>query len=332
MSSNQQHSLATHSAGTLTATVSIVVHQQPLPAALRLVLDGRQLLDNALRDIGKGNLVDTIGEVREVVKQACCADTDLALASIALCHEGRYSIAHAVSTAIICDRLARSIGYAEYELDALMNAALTMNASVMDIMDEYQSIGAPLTPAQRTLINNHPKSTFDLLRSTGVDDATWLEAVLYHHEAHDGTGYPLGRRGEDIPHLCRVMHIADLFCARVTARAYRPALAGAPALRGLLLDRGHGISANIAAHLIHIVGLYPPGTLVRLGNGDIGVVTHTSSHPGTPTVAVLQSSEGIPLRHPEFRDTGHSDFRIVDSLDPHQYPFHLRAFDLWPVV
>lgn len=82
---------------------------------------------------------------------------------------------------------------------------------------------APLTPAERAVIQRHPSVGHRLATTAPQMDPGALTAVLYHHERWDGEGYPVGLIGESIPVLARILSIADVYDALSRERPYRPA-------------------------------------------------------------------------------------------------------------
>lgn len=297
--------------------------------AIRLIVEARSLLEQSLQTLMHGTLASSIEEIVALIKKATASGPNVALASIILCRSGRYSIVHSIASAILCERMARSMGYTEEELNTTISAALTMNISIFDIQDQLIAIKTPLSDAQKHFIQRHPLLTVELLRAARIQDEAWLSAILHHHEAHDGSGYPMGVKGDEIPKIARLLHLSDIFCARVAPRNYRRAIPGGDALRGLLLDRGHAISANLAAHFIRVIGLYPPGSLVELANGEIALVLAPSDHPGAPLVSSISDKDGA-MQHPTPRDPRANGHHITGAKDNVSINKIISASDFWP--
>jgi HD-GYP domain-containing protein (c-di-GMP phosphodiesterase class II) len=79
-----------------------------------------------------------------------------------------------------------------------------------------------LTTAETRIVKGHPLITVNLLSDFEFSDEV-KSAILHHHERYDGTGYPDGLKGEEIPFISRVLHVVDAFCAMTAERPYRPA-------------------------------------------------------------------------------------------------------------
>ncbi|KQR27279.1 HD-GYP domain-containing protein [Deinococcus sp. Leaf326] len=97
---------------------------------------------------------------------------------------------------------------------------------------------APLTPAERAVMQRHPSVGHRLATTAAQMDAGALTAVLYHHERWDGEGYPVGLIGESIPVLARVLTVVDVYDALSRERPYRAAWTPDEAARYLMTHAG----------------------------------------------------------------------------------------------
>lgn len=86
----------------------------------------------------------------------------------------------------------------------------------------YGTENDSLTVEKLRYIRMHSELGYEILKSEGFDEDI-LEAVLYHHENYDGTGYPERISGENIPFSARIMRVCDVFAALISDRTYRRA-------------------------------------------------------------------------------------------------------------
>jgi HD-GYP domain-containing protein (c-di-GMP phosphodiesterase class II) len=177
----------------------------------------------------------------------------------------------------------------------------------MDLQARLSDQGHPLTALQRAEVRSHPQRSHDLLVQLGVTDATWLQAVLDHHECDGGGGYPRGCTA--VSPLATVLHHADVYLAKVSARTHRPALPVDQAARDLFTQNGSGGNPVVAA-IVKEMGLYPPGSCVKLDNGDTAVVLRRGEHAATPRVVALCDAAGVPYPQPMPRDTRQARFKV----------------------
>ena len=120
-----------------------------------------------------------------------------------------------------------------------------------------------LTPEEFEEMKKHPAHGARILENIqNASVQAVLPGVKYHHEKWDGTGYPEGLRGEEIPMLARLLGVADFFDALTSARAYRPALAHDVAVDLITQSSGTHFEASLAELVkrLHQEGtLLPPG-------------------------------------------------------------------------
>lgn len=221
-----------------------------------------------------------------------------------------YSATHAMLVCVMCYLAARDVlRWPGVHIKALCNAALTMNMGMTDLQDRLAVQMDPLTPEQTKRIDSHAARSVDQLQQMGVEDALWLEAVLYHR-AH--TPGPLAPRSNG-KRLARLIQRADMFGARLAPRASRTAGSPASAMQACYFDENRQIDEAGAA-LIKAVGIYSPGTYVRLANGEIAVVVKRGLNSTMPRVAVLINRQGMATGEPMVRDTSQTDFRITAGV------------------
>jgi len=220
-----------------------------------------------------------------------------------------YSVLHATRCAIGCDLIARRLGWAEENANSLVKAALTMNIAITELQAALALRPAGIdkpTPEQTEAIATHPVRGAAILRRAGVDDENWLQAVEQHHERIGGRGYPTGAPEPSLP--ARVLRCVDDFFAKTSARVSRPALPLWRAVRHLLADAA---DRPIVEALVKELGLYPPGTFVRLANGDLGIVLRRGRRIDTPLAVALANCTGERLTYPVRRDTGDMRYAII---------------------
>jgi len=224
---------------------------------------------------------------------------------------GDYSARHALLTLLLCDLVARQLKLEPALIEALHGAALTMNYGAGAAHDRLASQVDPATAAQRQALAAHGDRAAQRLATAGVTDPIWLTAVRLHHEAAPG---PLATRS-DGERLARLLRRIDIFGARLSPRRSRAAMSGAAAARAVFLDE-LGQPDEAGAALIKAVGLYPPGSIVRLANGEIGIVFKRGFSANEPLVAALIGKSGSPLSNPVPRDTRLAAQAIAASLAP----------------
>ncbi len=107
--------------------------------------------------------------------------------------------------------------------DQLRLAALLHDIGKIGIRDDILLKPAALTDQEYGIIKKHPVLGADIIKSSGALDYI-VPGVLYHHERRDGSGYPVGLQGEEIPLVARIIGLADSFDAMTSDRTFRSAM------------------------------------------------------------------------------------------------------------
>jgi len=153
----------------------------------------------------------------------------LSVLSRAIEARDEYTRGHSARVTAIADAIARRLGWDDERLDLLQLGGPLHDVGKLAIPDDVLRKPGRLDDDELAQIREHPRlGARILLRLAAFRGA--LPYVLYHHERWDGTGYPTGRAGEQIPLEARVLAVADAFDAMTSDRPYRPALSREEAL------------------------------------------------------------------------------------------------------
>src|SRR5213593_1683675 len=137
-------------------------------------------------------------------------------------------------------------GLAAETVHVMEFAAPMHDIGKIGIPDSILLKGGPLTPEEDLVMKNHPRIGYDILKgSPSKYLAMGAIIALGHHEKYDGSGYPTGMHGEDIPIVARIVAAADVFDALVSERPYKHAWTVDDGLAYLLSQRGKHFDANV---------------------------------------------------------------------------------------
>ena len=321
--------------GLYAATHSHPPKPQSHPSVVRMLNAANQRLEFLSREIiaGKGGEKEKLLEVAHLVYAAVDLHPNVALACILHNQKvGSYAIRHCIDTAVVARMIARALKKSPAEKLIIVAAALTMNLGMLAHQERLQAHKDALSPADQEIIHQHPAKSVELLRHAGVDDEVWLACVLLHHENEDGSGYPYGKKGRDVPLDAKIISLADRYTARVSARHYRKSLVPNAALRDMVMEGNSNLEQSLVATFIKELGIFPIGTFVRLENGEIGVVTSRGSSSTTPIVDCLIGPRGAPLDKVNRRDTSKVLCGIREVLTEHQAAVGFNLDQLWGPV
>ena len=151
-------------------------------------------------------------------------------------------------------RVARELSIPEKDLYQFEVAALLHDIGKIGVPDAILKKPGRLTAEEKALMDKHPEYGWSILRMfPDLEQASLF--VLHHHESYDGTGYPGGLKGEEIPIGSRIVSVIDAFDAMISNRCYRQGLAHEEALRRLQCDSGTQFDPGVVKCFISIAGL-----------------------------------------------------------------------------
>ena len=166
-----------------------------------------------------------------------------------------YTYGHSKKVNIYAVALAERIGLSPDEVSALSAAALLHDIGKVGISDKVLNKKGRLTKEDWDAIRAHPRLGANII-SNIPRLAPSVNTILYHHERWDGTGYPEGLKGEQIPLEARILAIADSFEAMTAARPYRPALS----IQEVITELREGAELQFDPKLVEIfIGIVESG-------------------------------------------------------------------------
>lgn len=224
-----------------------------------------------------------------------------------------YSATHAMLVSVMCGLAAREVLKWPPEMEAILcRSALTMNIGMTELQDRLAQQKQAVSADQRRLIDQHADRSARILGQLGIDEPLHIEAVLWHHIKIPGplAGRPPGQR------MARLIQRADMFASRLAPRISRYPESPASAMQASYFDENRQVDEAGAA-LIKAMGIYTPGSYVRLASEEIAVVVKRGANTTTPRVAILINRAGMPTGEMIVRDTSKPEFRILAGV-PHR--------------
>jgi len=275
-------------------------------------------LDTLLKKLAEGeHFIGSCEDVSSEVIALASEDGDLALYQAVRQEQQQlrlYGVSHSLHVATLCWMVARRLAWSEERQRIAVKAALTMNASIIELQGAFAVSGLRPGAAQREQLRDHPEEAVKRLRRAGIQDEEWLMAVAQHHEQVGGKGYPRGV--SEVEEMAQLLRLVDVFLAKISPRINRPALEIKSAARQVY-EQGPG--NPMVASLIKEFGMYPPGELVRLANGDLAVVVRRGASLTSPIVMAL--ADGMGRLKPNFisYDTAKPEYKVIGvEADKHR--------------
>ncbi|MCP4338608.1 MAG: HD domain-containing protein [Desulfobulbaceae bacterium] len=205
-----------------------------------------------------------------------------------------YTVGHSVRVSSLAVYVGSKMRWAEKDLLSIGTAALLHDIGKSKIPDSILLKKGKLTDEEFEIIRNHPKAGAEILLEQKGLSALDLAACWGHHIRYDGGGYPKQPTWAVRHPVTALLQICDVFEALTAVRPYKAALEPQGAYTIMLGDRG-AFHPGLMAAFITMVGLYPPGTYVRLSDRRVGMVTEVTEIIDRPKVTIILSKFGEPL-------------------------------------
>jgi HD-GYP domain-containing protein (c-di-GMP phosphodiesterase class II) len=281
-----------------------------------------------------------ISDVRESVEpmvDSVIRNPDACLWLTRLKTVDNYTYQHAVSAAVWAVALGRHLGLPKVDLQNLAVGVSLFDIGKMKVPERILNKTGKLTETEFKLIQCHVGLGVKMLEESGGINNTILDIVSYHHERHNGSGYPNGMKGNDIPVMARIAAIADCYDAITSERPYAKPMSPGLAVNRLYEWRGNSFQSELVEEFIQAIGIYPAGTLIELSNGCVAVVlSEYRTRRLRPKIIQLLDANKHPIPTPKVidllattHDTDGKPLDIVDSLEPGTYDLDLQSLKMY---
>jgi HD-GYP domain-containing protein (c-di-GMP phosphodiesterase class II) len=211
-----------------------------------------------------------------------------------------------VGTAIWCLMFGRHLNFDRDMLEVLAMGGMLLDVGNAMLPKSIAASSGAITEEQKTMLRQHVEFGVNILAdSQGVAQPV-ADMVRCHHERFDGSGYPHGMLGNQIPPFGRIAGIADCYDAMTSEASYSKPMAAYDAARALNDMRGKDFAAEVVEQFLATMGMFPVASLVELNDGSVAVVLEQNPHNVLrPKVLLLLDENKAPLPQPrvvEMRD------------------------------
>jgi len=161
----------------------------------------------------------------------------------------------------------------------------------------------PLSETETRVMRSHVEHSVSIMRNTPGVTQRMLDMAQNHHERFDGSGYPEGRRGNEIPTFAKIGAMVDCYDALISPRSYAVQLTPHLALREIYKWRGNLFQPEVVEQFMQVVGVFPTGSVVELNTGAVGVViSQNESRRLRPRLMIILDEKKQRLPHFETVD------------------------------
>ncbi len=298
--------------------------------------DAQQTAKTIMSGLRVGRTLD-INNARTVVKgcvESVLRNENALMLLTKIKHQDEYTAEHCINVSILSAAFGKHLGLLQGEIETLALCGLLHDVGKTKIPDEILNKPGALTPEEFALMRDHTTHGRSILMGVSHSLNTAVDVAFSHHERMDGSGYPRGLEAHQIPYFAKIIGLVDTYDAITSNRVYDKGRASMQALEIINKHRGTQFDAELADEFIKLIGIYPPGSIVEMTNGEVGIVVE--SHPGKklkPCVLLVREADKsvmaayrtVDLRvSPE--DSAGNVYRIAREVPDGTYNIVLQEF------
>jgi len=244
------------------------------PKAANAYQNAVTAMNDVLSQVRDGRAVD-VDTVRNAVTpmiDSVLRNPDAMSWFMTLQKQDDYSYHHSIACSVWAVVLGRHLGFDRRSLDKLAIGGMLLDIGKTRVPEELLTKPDALSPYEADVMCQHVDFGMDMVSTSKGLSRDVLDMIESHHERYDGTGYPRGLAGADIPVYGRIAGIVDCYDAMVTARPYADARSSYDAVRELNSLAGTLFQKELVEQFVQALGMFPTGSLVELNTGQVGIV------------------------------------------------------------
>lgn len=202
--------------------------------------------------------------------------------------------AHCINVALISRMLGRWLRLEQQNLNILTSCGLLHDIGKLAIPDEILNKPGKLTDEEFKTIKSHPALGYQMLAKQNIDPRI-KQAVLLHHERYDGSGYPSGIQGEQVPDFAMIVAIADVYDAMTATRSYREPLCAFQVIENFERDGYQKYHTKYIHTFLHQIASTYQSNRIILNDGRVAKIVMLNQNRLSKPMIQLDSGECIDL-------------------------------------
>jgi HD-GYP domain-containing protein (c-di-GMP phosphodiesterase class II) len=203
-----------------------------------------------------------------------------------------YVYRHSLASMVWATVLGRHVGLSRDDLQVVALGGLLLDVGKVKLPDAVLQKPGTLDERERELVQRHVELSLGILKKTRAMDKRVMDMVAHHHERFNGSGYPEGLKGSQIPVFGRIAGLVDTYDAMISPRPYAKPRSSYDAFRELRALADVEFQTEMIDQFTQAIGVFPTGTLVELNTGEIAVVTKQNRvRRLRPEIMIIMNSE-----------------------------------------
>ncbi|MDH3993149.1 MAG: HD-GYP domain-containing protein, partial [Gammaproteobacteria bacterium] len=205
------------------------------PRAQQAIQSLSEGIDEIFDSVANGGSLDMV-KVKKSVEpmiDSISRNPDACIWLARMKQEDQYTYQHSLGASIWAVALGRQLGLPKSDLRSLAIGGLLFDVGKLQVDKELLNSDKPLTDEEFQQVRDHVNLGVEMIQGSGLMNQDVIDMITYHHERHDGSGYPKKLRGDDIPVFARIAAIVDCYDAITSHRSYARAIPPSTAIKML---------------------------------------------------------------------------------------------------
>jgi HD-GYP domain-containing protein (c-di-GMP phosphodiesterase class II) len=309
--------------------------KQEISAASNLHHDVAAAIDNIMQQLAAGRPAN-IPATRKVANRmvdSILRNPDASIWIARVKDKDSYTYGHCVRASVWAITFGRHLGLRKERLENLAMGVLLSEVGYTRLPTEILTTER-LSVEALEIMKKHVDYAVEICKGIQGINEDILWTVRTHHERFNGSGFPKGLRGNQIPLLGKIAGIVDYYDSVTTPRYDELALSPAAAMARLHDMRDEEFQTELVEEFIQAIGIYPTGTLIELSTGEVGIITEQNvDRRLRPKVMLILNRDKLPVKKmieidllSYTKDTDDKPVDIQKSLPDGAYGIDLTHF------
>ena len=288
-----------------------------------------QAISNIMADVKLGQQIEMeqVTPVVDKMTESVLNNHNALLGLSRIRNMDTYTFEHSVNIAVLMMSFTKSRGMSPEIIHEVGIGGFLHDIGKALTPTEILNKPGNLTDAEFVIMRHHVVDSHTILLNTPGISQNALDVAALHHEKYDGSGYPDGKKGDEISIIGQMSAIVDVYDALTADRCYHKGQDPSVVLKRMLSWTGSHFNPQLMQEFIQCVGIYPPATLVMLSNHYLAVVIENNSNLLLPRVIAILNSKTNDTIEPKIVDLSQQDkVKVISSesdqkwnLDPQKY-------------
>ena len=288
-----------------------------------------QAITNIMVDVKLGQQVamESVTPVVDKMAESVLDNHNALLGLSRIRHMDKYTFEHSVNIGVLMMSFAKSRNMSPEIIHDVGVGGLLHDIGKTLTPNEILNKPGKLTDEEFVIMRHHVVDSRIILEKTPGINQNALDVAALHHEKYDGSGYPDGKKGDEISLIGQMSAIVDVYDALTADRCYHKGQDPSVVLKRMLSWTNSHFNPQLMQEFIHCVGIYPPATLVMLNNKHLAVVIENGDNLLQPRVILFLNTRTRETIEPTIINlASQTELKIISSesdkdwnVDPQKY-------------